>query len=64
VFGRWFRRILGTEDADLAERGRIADEHDRRRTDAIISAERIKYGHRLDTPIDRDPGRDRDRPQP
>ena len=66
MVGRWFRWTFGTEDADLAERGRIAAEHDSHRTDAIIAAERMKYGHRLDTPLDRDVGtdRDRDRPRP
>ena len=61
MVGHWFQRIFGSEDADPAERGRIAAEHDRLRTDAIISAERIKYGHRLDTPLDRDTGADQDR---
>jgi hypothetical protein len=66
MVGRWFRRIFGTEDADLGERRRIAAEHDRQRTDAIIQAERIKYGHRLDSPLDpvRGLDRDRDRRQP
>ena len=31
------------------------------RTDAIIAAERMKYGHRLDTPMERGLGRERDR---
>jgi hypothetical protein len=66
MVGRWFRRIFGTEDADLDERRRIASEHDRQRTDAIIQAERMKYGHRLDSPLDAGlgPDRDRDRRQP
>ena len=66
MVGRWFRRIFGTEDAVLGERRRIAAEHDRQRTDAIIQAERIKYGHRLDSPLDPgvSPDRDRDRPRP
>ena len=63
MVARWFRRLFGTVDPDLDERRRIAAEHDRHRTDAIIAAERMKYGHRLDSPIERDPGRGRDRPQ-
>jgi hypothetical protein len=64
--GRWFRRIFGTEDADLDERRRIAAEHDRQRTDAIIQADRMTYGHRLDSPLDPGlgPDRSRDRRQP
>ena len=58
---RWFRRIFGTDDADLDERRQIAGEHDRHKTDAIIAAERMKYGHRIDTPLDRDAGPDVDR---
>lgn len=61
MVGRWLRRLFGTEDADLDERRRIAAEHDRHRTDAIIAAERIKYGHRLDSPIESDLGPERDR---
>ena len=61
MVGRWFRRIFGSEDADLGERRRIAAEHDRQRTDAIIQAERMKYGHRLDSPLDAGLGHDRDR---
>lgn len=63
---RWFKRLFGTENADLQERRRIAAEHDRQRTDAIIQAERIKYGHRQDSPLDPGlgPDRDHDRPQP
>ena len=66
MVGRWFRKIFGTEDTDLGERRRIAAEHDRQRTDAIIQAERIKYGHRLDSPLDAGlgPDHDRDRRQP
>ena len=66
MVGRLFRRIFGTEDGDLDERRRIAAEHDRQRTDAIIQAERIKYGHRLDSPLDAGvgPDRERHRPQP
>jgi hypothetical protein len=61
MVGRLFRRIFGKEDADLGERRRIAAERDRHRADAIIAAERMEYGHRLDTPMDRDSGPDRDR---
>ena len=66
MVGRWFRRIFGTPDADLPERRRIAAEHDRHRTDAIIAAERMEYGHRLDSPLEPGfgPDRDRDRPRP
>jgi hypothetical protein len=61
---RWFRRIFSTDDADLEERRRIAAEHDRHRTDAIIAAERMEYGHRLDSPMQRDLAPDHDRPRP
>jgi hypothetical protein len=64
MFRKWFKRLFGSEVGDPDERRRIAAEHDRDKTDAIIQAERIKYGHRLDSPLDPGlgPGRDRRRP--
>lgn len=63
MVGRWFRRMFGMQDVDPDERHRIEAEHDRHKTDAIIAAERMKYGHRVDSPIDPELGRERDRRQ-
>jgi hypothetical protein len=61
---RWLRRLFGATDADLDERRRIAAEHDRHRTDAMATVDRVKYGRQVGYAGRRDLGPAEERRQP